>query len=340
MDHGRPRIDVLRMKAFVLTGFDVPPRFADVPEPVVGEREILVRVQASSVNPVDAMVAAGFFRTVQEYRFPAVFGRDVAGVVERVGPGVTRYRPGDRVFGFVKREYIGDGTFAELVAVPQDHLVAPVPDAVRTVDAGALGLSGVTALECVDAVAAGPGRIVVVNGAPGGLGGFAVQLAALRGSTVIATARPGAQDEHVRRLGAAHVIDWTAGDLAAQVRAIAPDGADGLVDLVKWAPRSTRIGQGEEQAHRDFAAFCRAALRPGARAASVTNGGVPDLLGDIVCANVHSTPSAESLSRLAALAADGSVTVPIGETYAFDDLAAALDRLAAGGILGKIAVAH
>jgi NADPH:quinone reductase-like Zn-dependent oxidoreductase len=327
------------MKAYVLKGFDEPPGYQDVPEPVLGPADLLVRVQATSVNPVDWLVREGFFRSVQEYRFPAVFGRDLSGVVERVGPEVTRYRPGDRVFGFVKREHIGDGTFAELVAVPQDHFVTATPGSVTTAVAGVLGLSGVTALECVDAVEAGPGGVVLVNGAAGGVGSFAVQFAVASGATVVATARPGPQADHVRALGAAEVVDWTQADLVASVRRVAPGGVDGFVDLVRHSPSMT-IGVGEDEAHAQVARLCQGLLRPGGRAASVTNGGVPELLGGITCVNVHSTPSPASFDRLAALVRSGAVVAPIHETFGFDQLPAAFACLQAGQVLGKISVVH
>jgi NADPH:quinone reductase-like Zn-dependent oxidoreductase len=178
---------------------------------------------------------------------------------------------------------------------------------------------------------------VLVNGATGGVGSFAVQIAAARGAEVIATARTPEQAALVRSLGAAHVVDWSTGDLAEAVGVIAPDGVDGLVDLVKHAT-SMEIGVGEDEAHAAFAAFCRAVLRPGGRASSVTNGGDPALLGDVVCTNVHSTPTRASLARLAALVEDGAVVVPVHETVAFDDIEDAFERLQAGPALGKISV--
>jgi NADPH:quinone reductase-like Zn-dependent oxidoreductase len=325
------------VKAFVLSAFDAPPQLIDVPAPVPAAGEVLVRVAATSVNPVDQMIRSGFFRQVQEYRFPAVFGRDLAGVVAGVGPGVTRFQVGDRVYGFVKRAHIGDGTFAEYVVVPEDQFVGPVPSGLSLAEAGVLAQSGITALECVDAVPSGPGDVVLVNGATGGVGCFAVQIAAARGATVVATARTSEQVALVRSLGATHVVDWTAGDLVDAVRSIVPQGIDGFVDLVKHVD-STEIGVGEDEAHIEFARLCRGLLREGGRAASVTNGGVPELLGDIECANVHSTPTPESIARLTALVETGSVVAPIQATFTFDQIDAAFDRLRTGPALGKISV--
>jgi NADPH:quinone reductase-like Zn-dependent oxidoreductase len=325
------------MKAFALKGFDVAPQFMDVPEPVPGDHEVQVRVHATSVNPVDVLVSSGFFRTMQEYRFPAVFGRDVAGVVAQVGGSVTRFQVGDAVYGFVKRAYIGDGTFAEYVVVPEDMFVGPVPSGPSLADVGALALSGVTALECVEAVRSGPGDVVLVNGATGGVGTYAVQIAAARGAEVVATARTADQAALVRSLGATHVVDWSAGDLVEQVRTIAPDGIDGFVDLVRHVD-SKVIGEGEDEAHALFARLCRGLLRTGGRASSVTNGGVPKLLGDIACVNVHSTPSPEGIARLTALVDAGSVVVPIHARFAFDDIEQAFDRLRSGPTRGKISV--
>jgi len=325
------------MKAFVLTGFDRPPGFADVPIPEPGPGEIRIRVHATSVNPVDQMVRSGFFRAAQEYRFPAVFGRDIAGVVEAVGDGVTRFRAGDEVYGFVKRDYIGDGAFAEYVVVPENFFVAPRPSRLNLQQAGTLAMAGVTALECVEAVSSGPGHIVLVNGATGGLGTFAVQIAKARGADVVATARSAGRAELLRSLGADQVVDPTQDDLVKLVREVVPEGVDGLVDFVKHVD-SAVMGQGEDDAHREFARLCHGVLREGGRAASVTNGGVPELMGPIGFANIHSTPSPSNLARLSALVDERGVTPVVMETFGFGDIEAAFGRLLAGGMAGKIAV--
>jgi NADPH:quinone reductase len=325
------------MKAFVLTGFDRAPQFADVAKPEPGAGEILVRVRATSVNPVDHLVRTGFFRAAQEYRFPAVFGRDVAGIVDTLGDGVTRFRDGDEVYGFVKRAYISDGTFAEYVVVPEDFFLAAKPSRLSLQQAGTLGLAGVTALECVEAVPSGSGHIVLVNGATGGLGTFAVQIAKTSGAEVVATARSADGAELLRSLGADHVVDPTRDDLIKLVRDVAPDGVDGLVDFVRHFD-SVVMGQNEDDAHREFARLCHGVLREGGRAASVTNGGVPELMSPFGFTNVHSTPSPATLARLGALVDDCGVTPVVTHAFGFDDIEAAFDRLLAGGVTGKIAV--
>lgn len=325
------------MKAYVLTGFDQEPELLEVPTPEPGPGEIRVAVHGTSVNPVDILVRRGFFRASQEYRFPAVYGRDVSGVVDAVGAAVTRHAVGDRVFGFVKRVHIGDGTFAEHVVVPEDMFVSAAPTRIPLSVSATLGLAGITALECVEGVPSGPGDVVVVNGATGGLGTFAVQIAKARGSVVVATARTSAGADTVRALGADHVVNPDEADLVELVRDVVPQGATGFVDFVKHADPMT-MGDDESGKFEEFARLCRGVLRSGGGATSVTNGGSPDHLDGIPFINVHSTPSPSSLARLAALVDAGQVTPVVAATYPFDDIAAAFARLATGGTIGKISV--
>src|SRR4051812_48498798 len=122
------------MRAVTLNGADTPPVVReDLPEPTAGEHEVLVRVQASSVNPVDNSIAAGMLAQMGvEYEYPVLLGRDYAGVVEQAGASVSGYRPGDKVFGFVlhANPTARDGSWAELITVDQDLSIAPVPDGI------------------------------------------------------------------------------------------------------------------------------------------------------------------------------------------------------------------
>jgi NADPH:quinone reductase len=175
------------MKAFALSSFDEPAAVTEVPDPIVQAGEVLVRVTAASLNPYDAFVASGAAQRSMTYELPAVLGGDHAGTVEALGDGVEGFAVGDRVFGMMgMKGAIHDGTFGEL-AVPQAVAVARTPEGVSDVDASALGVAGTTAVEAVEVVQPAEGQRVLIVGATGGVGSFAIQLARLRGAYVIAT---------------------------------------------------------------------------------------------------------------------------------------------------------
>ncbi len=177
------------MKAFVLSAFDTPPTVAEVPTPEAGPGQVLVRVRAASVNGIDLSIASGMLQGMLAYDFPVVLGKDFAGTVEAVGSGVTGFAAGDRVFGVVSDPSpLSSRSFAEYVAVPAGPNVTRIPDGVDLAAAGVLGLAGAAALQAVDAIAPTAGETVLVSGATGGVGAYAVQLVAARGATAIATA--------------------------------------------------------------------------------------------------------------------------------------------------------
>jgi len=152
------------MRAFTLDGFDVPAGLRDdLPAPQPADTDLLVRVHASSVNPVDAAITAGALREMMEHEFPVMLGRDYAGVVEEVGSGVSRYAVGDEVFGFVlhANPTVHDGSWAELIELPEDNCVARRPANMELAGAGAAPLAGITALLCVDALDLSEGDTVL-----------------------------------------------------------------------------------------------------------------------------------------------------------------------------------
>ncbi len=311
------------MKAYVLEEFDAPARIVDEAVPSPGPGQVRVRVRTSSVNPVDSAVVRGFFRAMLEYRLPAIQGRDFAGTVDAVGSNVTAFAPGDEVFGMVKRDYIGDGTFAEFVVVDADRFVVHRPDAVDIASAGALGLAGVTALQCVDALQLEAGDSVFINGATGGVGSLATQIAAARGLHVIATARRGAQEKYMRELGAAEVVDRTSDDVPAAVRQLQPEGVDGVIDLISRGDAFVAIA---EVAHERGIAVSTLSAAP----AGSHEG--PRLV------NIHSEGDPALLARVADLVAAGTVRVPIVTTFPLDRIDEAFAALAAGPN-GKIGLA-
>src|SRR4051812_16283168 len=182
------------MKAVTLTAFDTPPAVhEDLPAPTVAPNEVLVRVNASSVNPADSSIAAGMLKQMGvEYEFPVILGRDYVGVVEQVGAEVTGYAVGDEVFGFLMHANptVHDGSWVELIAVPQEMSIANAPSGVDLAMVGAAPLAGVTAITATDALDLSGGDTVLIVGATGGVGSLAVQLAARAGAHVVAPALP------------------------------------------------------------------------------------------------------------------------------------------------------
>ena len=307
------------MNAFVMRDYDTPPAVETVPTPQAGPGEVLVRVRAASVNGFDLGLVAGMLRGMMEYPFPVVLGRDFAGTVDAVGEGTTRFAVGDAVFGVVADpSTLFSRSFAEDVVVPEGPHLARIPAGVDVVQAGALGLAGAAALQAVDAVAPQPGETVLVSGATGGVGAYAVQLVATRGATVIATAKAGDAADFVTGLGAAHAVDYT-GDLAAQVRAIVPEGVNAVIHA---AGDVTELG---------------ALLRPRGRLAS-TRLMSPDQAGleGVAVTAVMANPDATILDRLAAEVVAGRLRVPIQHTYPLDQAGKAFADFS--GALGKVVI--
>lgn len=194
------------MRAVLLDEFDGPLTVTELPTPVPGPGEVLVRVAASGVNPLDTKIRAGRAAHARS-RPPAVLGMDLAGVVVEVGPEVTAFHPGDRVYGLTGG--VGDlqGSLAEYAAVDA-RLLARVPGALGLREAAALPLAAITSWEAlVDRARVGAGQRVLVHGGAGGVGQAGVQLARARGAEVFATGSARSL-ETIRRLGATP-IDYT-----------------------------------------------------------------------------------------------------------------------------------
>jgi NADPH2:quinone reductase len=307
------------MRAVVTRDYGSAPALADLPVPEPGPDEVRVRVAASSLNGFDLALVNGYLQGLMAHRFPVVLGRDYAGTVDRVGAAVTEFAPGDDVFGVVLTQPLHAGGFAEYLVVSQGHNIARVPAGLDHATAGALGLAGAAAWSSLDAVSPRPGDTLLICGATGGVGAVAMQLAAARGATVIATAAPGEETAHVRALGADHVVDRTA-DLAAQVKAIAPRGVDAALHLA-----------GDPFAVADL-------LAAGGRFASLLGVGGEQLAGRVLTATaVIADPRREVLDGLAAAVAADELTIPVQRVYPLEDVPRAFADFAAGTV-GKLAV--
>lgn len=178
---------------------------AEVPHEPMGARDVVIRLYATSVNPVDWKVREGYLKERLLLTFPAVLGWDAAGIVETVGPQVTTFRPGDKVFSRPATNRYG--TYAELVTVDAG-LVAPKPTNLTFLEAASIPLAGLTAWEALVEISnVMPGQRVLIHGGAGGVGSYAVQLARARGAFVAATAGPD-HLAYLRHLGADQVVDY------------------------------------------------------------------------------------------------------------------------------------
>jgi NADPH:quinone reductase-like Zn-dependent oxidoreductase len=304
------------MKAIVVRDADSQPALTDVVAPQPRPGQVVVRLQASSINWIDGGIAGGMLKGMMPHEFPITLGRDFAGVVEQVGEGVSTVAVGDEVFGEIPMgPPVQNGAWAELVVSSEQSLVRK-PAGVDTASAGAAPLAGITAIMVADALKLSQGDTVLVIGATGGVGSIVVQLARAAGATVIASGRP--EDEtFLRDLGVAEVLPRD-GDVVAEARSRYPDGVDALVDTVTSYQPTAFDG----------------ALKEGGRVASPTNaaGEGPGRT------NVMHRPSVEILTRLAQYLADGTVRIPITATYTLDDALTGLGVLTTSSTRGKLAV--
>ena len=208
-------------------------RFEGVPEPVPAAGEVLVRIHAASVNPVDWKIATGGFRLLVRGGLPRTMGSDFAGEVIAIGAGSTRLAPGDRVFGFVDPFTRSGGTFAEFAAVPS-KFAHRLPDAVPFRDAAALACVGATAVTLCNLGRVTTGSRVLVNGAAGGVGHMAVQVAKARGASVTATSSA-TRHNFLSELGADACIDYRSVPMDQW-----PQGFDAVLDCVPNLPRAVQ----------------------------------------------------------------------------------------------------
>ncbi|MET8543043.1 NADP-dependent oxidoreductase [Kitasatospora sp. NPDC004799] len=308
------------MRAVVVRGFGGPEvlELAEVEVPRPGRGQVRVAVAAAGVNPVDAVTRSGVLAQAGLMAPRAVtgVGWDVAGTVDAVGPGVEGFAPGQRVVGLRDRLDVDLGTYAEQVVLDADAL-APAPAGATFAQAATLPLNGLTALQALDLLALPAGSTVLVTGAAGAVGGFTVELAALRGLRVAALAGP-EDEELVRALGAEWFVPRTVPDVARAVRESVPGGVDGAVDAALLGVRALGAVRGR-------GAFV-----------AVAAGSAPTALRGIRVANVWITADGPALARLSALAADGRLTLRVADTLPLEKAADAHHRLEAGHLRGRL----
>ncbi len=285
----------------------------DLPEPPVGPDTVLVRAHASGVNPVDVAIREGSLAGFFPHHFPIVPGWDVSGTVEAVGPAVVAFRPGDEVYGYVRRDDVQWGTTAEFVPAPQ-RCLARKPSSLSFAEAAGVPLAGLTAYQALtEALEVGEGDRVLVHRAAGGVGFFAVQIAVALGAHVIGTASP-RNHGFLRDAGVAETLDYSAGPVSGQLA----EPADAVLDLVG----GDTLADAPEQ------------VRDVARVTSVVDPAVNEMGGRYVFVR----PETHDLEELARMADAGQLRVSIARAFPLEQTAQAHELVAGGHVRGKVVV--
>ncbi|NMR20228.1 NADP-dependent oxidoreductase [Cellulomonas fimi] len=304
------------MRAVAYSRFGGPEvlEVVDLPVPKVGADSVLIRVQATSVNPVDRVIREGHLDGLMDTVFPVVPGWDVAGVVERLGLDTPELAVGDEVIGYVRKDAVIGGTAAELVSAPVRTL-ARKPASLSWEEAAGLPLAGLTAYQSLRRLGVTSGDTVLIHNATGGVGSFAVQIAKAFGARVIGTASP-ARHDYVRGLGG-EPVPYGDGMVHA-VRALAPQGVDVVLDL---------IGGGVVATTPDVAT---SAVRLG----SVADAAVAEHGGTYLWVR----PDSGDLAELGRLADSGALRVEVARVFPLEETAAAHELSASGHVQGKVVI--
>jgi NADPH2:quinone reductase len=283
------------MRGFALDAFGQPGSIHDLPEPEPSEGQVRVRVAAASLNPFDNVVLQGYMKDRMEHRFPLVPAGDFSGTVDAIGSGAHGFSVGDQVFGVNGKMFFGEGTLAEKTTA-SSGTIAKRPESLTDVEAAAMPLAGVSALMCVDAAALKPKEVVVVVGASGGIGSYAIQLAKLSGAHVIGVTHT-ANIDYVKGLGADEVIDRTAGPVVDALKLKHSDGVAAIIDAGSDAASLAALSQ---------------AVRKGGTVVSMKGAAAPDELAkrEITGVNIQTQVNTERLETLAKLSADGKLKAP------------------------------
>jgi len=308
------------MKAIAIEEYGGPEKLKlmEFPVPEPAGNEVLMRVKAAGVNPVDWKIREGRLKTRLPNSFPIIPGWDAAGVVEQTGPAAGQFRLGDEIFAYCRKPVVQHGTYAEFVAVAADS-AALKPANLSFEEAASIPLAALTASQALfDAAGLKSGERVLIHAAAGGVGGFAVQLARKAGALVYGTA--GARNhEYVRSLGAAEVIDYTADDYR---RALPPEGVDVVFDCVGGEVLETSVD----------------AVKEGGRLVSILGSPDAEKAASRQCAvfYVFVRPDGSRLRELAAMFEKGEMKTHISAVFPLEEASRAHRLIEEGHTRGKI----
>ena len=290
----------------------------DLPRPRPAKGEVLVRIVSAGVNPVDCLIRSGQLKDLFPHAFPLIPGWDVAGVVEELAEGVSRFRKGDRVWAYARKPVVQWGCYAEYVSLPE-NILALMPTKLLFEEAAGVPLAALTAFQCLVHAAPISGSTVLIQAGAGGVGHFAVQLAHNLGARIFATVGTRNQ-EFVLSLGAEKVIDYTKEDFVQVIGSECPDGVDLVLDSL-----------GGEELARSLSV-----VKPGGRVVSIVEEPSPPEEQDVWTRMLMVEPDALQLAELARLVDQKKLAPHVQKIYPLAEAADAQQEVEAGHVRGKL----
>lgn len=311
------------MKACIIEKFGgrTELKITDRPAPEAGEGEVLIRIHAAGVNPVDWKIREGWLKDMFPHRFPLIPGWDLAGEITALGHSARRFAPGDAVYAYARRPEIAHGTYAEYIALPESY-VTRKPANLNMTDAASIPLTALTAYQALfDAGHLKAGQSVFIMGASGGVGSSAVQLAAAKGCRVIGLASSRNQD-YLKSLGADVVIDYERGDFIQSLGDIMPNGVDLVFDC-----------HGGDTLERGL--LC---ARVGGSLVSIAGEVDSESLKqrDVRFAHTFVESNVPQLDHISKLIEDGRFRANVTQTFPLDQVIEAHKQMESGHTRGKI----
>lgn len=288
--------------------------------PEIKEGEVLVRIKAAGVNPVDAVILQGHYKNMMPHSLPVIPGWDMSGVVVERGHAARRFKVGDEVYAYARRPEVKWGTYSEFIVIPDSYL-AEKPKNLSHEEAAGIPLAGLTAYQSLyDAGRLQENQSVLILGGSGGVGSFAIQLAKAKGAVVVGVASE-KNHGYMKELGADHTIDYKDTQVGEATKKLFPDGVDLIFDCTSGDTLQQSL----------------IALKPSGKLVSILNQG-QELDPDIDFEFVFVEPNARQLDHLREIAEAGKLKVHLSETFPLNRAAEAMQQIKTLHTRGKIVV--
>jgi NADPH:quinone reductase-like Zn-dependent oxidoreductase len=311
-----------KMRAAVIHEFGGPEKIKieTLPVPEIQEGEVLVRIKAAGVNPVDAAIREGYLKDRIPHRLPLILGWDLAGIVADIGYSARRFEIGESVYGYARRPLVQYGTYAEYIVLPESYL-AHTPEQLSFAEAAGIPLAGLTAYQCLfDAGQLLNDQRVLILGASGGVGSMAIQLAKYEDAIVVAVASA-PNHAYMKELGADYTIDYKQQHVGEAVKAIFPDGVDLILDCTSGETLQQSLSS----------------LKPAGKLVSILHKG-EGLDRSIDFHYVFVEPNSLHLEHLRDLADSGLLKVHVSHTFPLNQAAEAHRQIQTRHTKGKIVI--